>query len=223
VRGHAQGVRESRRSSTIFAIEQTALALFVERGFTDVTAEQIAAAAGISVRTFYRYFPEGKEGVVLLETRRGVDVFLQELRNRPPQELAFVAVREAAIASVRLVDDPTPPNTFGLTEASTVYRQICADQPALVARLIGERQLMLEPLVELVALRMSVDPETDVRPRLLVHAANTAITVGWLTTQANPALERLALLERSFEVLERGMAPAPDTADPARVPLRHAG
>src|ERR1700730_1094991 len=38
-------------------LEDVALRLFEARGFGDVTVEDVAAAAQISVRTFYRYFP----------------------------------------------------------------------------------------------------------------------------------------------------------------------
>ena len=45
-------------------LQQCALALFEERGFDEVTVEEVAAAAGVSHMTFYRHFPT-KESVVL--------------------------------------------------------------------------------------------------------------------------------------------------------------
>jgi hypothetical protein len=143
--------------------------------------------------------------VVLLETRRGVGLFVQALRKRPPQEPAVVAVREAALESIRLVDQPPPPDeSYGLAQERQLYNQIAAGKSALIARMIGERVLLIEPLVELVALRMSVDPNIDVRPRLLVHAANAAITVAWLTAAANPEIDRCSLLKDAFDILENG-------------------
>jgi AcrR family transcriptional regulator len=195
--------------ATTYAIERAALALFVERGLDVVTAEQVAEASGISVRTFFRHFPEGKQGVLLLETRRGVELLKQALRRRPPHEPALVAMREAALESVRLLDEPSGPDeTYGREQAMQLFSQIVAKHPDLLARLMGERQLLMEGLVGLVALRMSVDPDTDVRPRLLVHSADAAIAGAWFIAYANPHLDRCALLEEAFEVLETGMSTA---------------
>ena len=38
-------------------LSHVALALFLERGFDHTTVDDIAAAAGISRRTLFRYFP----------------------------------------------------------------------------------------------------------------------------------------------------------------------
>ncbi|MGD9704252.1 MAG: TetR family transcriptional regulator [Acidimicrobiia bacterium] len=202
------GVRTRQRVATLYAIERVALGMFVDRGFDSVTAEQIAEAAGISVRTFYRHFPEGKEGVVLLEARRGGDLFRDALIRRPPHEAAMVALRHAAIDSVLRIDDvDVPVASFGVEESQQVLRQITEGNAPLLARLFGERVLMLESLVALVALRMSVDPTVDVRPRLFVHAVHAAITASWLTSQANPELAVVDVLAQALDVLEAGLDP----------------
>jgi AcrR family transcriptional regulator len=202
--------RVQRGLAAAYAIEQAALALFVERGYVNTTAQDIARAAGVSVRTFFRHFPSGKQGVMLLETRRHVDELERALRRRPPQERALTAMREALRDTFREIQDPE--SRYGREEASKVYDQIAAGQPDLIARMMGERQLMMESLVEPVALRMSLDPDTDVRPRVLVHSVHAAIMVAWLIGLNSRNLDLEELVEAALDVLEQGMAHAMEPA-----------
>src|SRR5256714_15180185 len=47
---------ERRKTQTRREIAETALALFARDGYDNVSGEAIAAEAGVSLRTFYRYF-----------------------------------------------------------------------------------------------------------------------------------------------------------------------
>jgi len=61
-------------------IEATALHLFMERGFDETTVADIAEAAGISNRTFFRYFA-AKEDVVFADHAEEVERFKAALRE----------------------------------------------------------------------------------------------------------------------------------------------
>ncbi|UOE21954.1 TetR family transcriptional regulator [Thermobifida halotolerans] len=73
------------------------MALFLERGFEATTVDQIAEAAGISRRSFFRYFAT-KEDVVLGDLiDRGHRVH-SALTARPAEEEPWTAVRAAFLA-----------------------------------------------------------------------------------------------------------------------------
>ncbi len=74
--GDTTGARARKRQQIRQHIEDCALRAFSERGFDDVTVEQICAAAGVSPATFYRYFG-AKEEVVFAYR----DEFLAALRD----------------------------------------------------------------------------------------------------------------------------------------------
>jgi AcrR family transcriptional regulator len=205
VKGSDAASEHSSRALTLRVIESAAFGLFVDKRFGDVTAEEIANAAGISVRTFYRYFPEGKEGVVLRRARAAVQDLVDALKRRPPQESAPVALREAVLNVAREWNSSEPTLSQPAIEiSSNLYSQIAMQDSALLARLIGERILLLEPIVEQLALRLAVDPTVDVRPRLMAHAANSAVTAAWFATQIDPSLDWLDLIGASLEVLGTG-------------------
>jgi AcrR family transcriptional regulator len=92
-----------RRQEVARVIENAALALFAARPIGEVTVDEIATAAGIGVRTLYRYFP-AKEDVFRAYPRRVAQQLADLLRARPSTESPFEAMREAFC---ELQPDPT--------------------------------------------------------------------------------------------------------------------
>jgi AcrR family transcriptional regulator len=84
--------RARKRAATKHAIQQHALRLFAEKGYDATTVDEIAAAAGVSHMTFFRYFPR-KEDVVEWDE---YDPLLEELvAARPPEEPPLTALHGA--------------------------------------------------------------------------------------------------------------------------------
>lgn len=81
----ASPIRVRKRANETLRIVKVALQLFLERGLDQVTAEEIAEAACISRRTFFRYFPS-KDDVLALVHRRSMERVAAVWRERPAEE-----------------------------------------------------------------------------------------------------------------------------------------
>jgi TetR/AcrR family transcriptional regulator, regulator of mycofactocin system len=198
MRGNPFDVFGERGIATMEVVELAALREFVTRGYAETTAEHIAAAAGVSIRTYFRYFPRGKEDVMVLQFRRWMHELGQAVSARPEPEPAWTAIREA-VRTIPLLGD------VGLsTEAINLHHQVAVLHPDLHAGLTGHHLVLAEPLVESVALRMGVDANATIRPRLMVHSMLGAALVVWLTSLADSERDPFALFEEALDALESG-------------------
>lgn len=90
----AMGLRERTRNAVRAQLADAALKLFVEQGFEATTVEQIAAATGLSRRSFHRYFA-GKEDVLGQWSGEMAERLATALASRPLQESPWLALRRA--------------------------------------------------------------------------------------------------------------------------------
>lgn len=66
-------------------LEQAALALFLEQGFSETTVPQIAERAGLTTRTFFRHFADKRE--VLFAGDDAVPALFHQLLTRTPAQV----------------------------------------------------------------------------------------------------------------------------------------
>ncbi|SOD85914.1 transcriptional regulator, TetR family [Streptomyces sp. Ag109_G2-15] len=85
---------ERRKAETRMEIARAAAALFVRQGLRATRAEDIAQAAGIAPRTFYRYFASKEEAVAPLYAA-GAQRWTQAVREAPPTLTVPEALRHA--------------------------------------------------------------------------------------------------------------------------------
>jgi AcrR family transcriptional regulator len=90
-------LHEQRRRSTHEALRRAALASFASKGFANVTVTELARAAGVTERTFFRHFPT-KEAVLFQDYETQVEWLSEALAQRPASESVFDAVL-ASVAS----------------------------------------------------------------------------------------------------------------------------
>lgn len=98
------GLRARKRLATRRAISQVADRLFLERGFENVTVDEIAAAAGIGRMTVFNYFPR-KEDMFFDRDEEGREAVREALSQRDPSESPIETLR---LLAHRLVAQQAP-------------------------------------------------------------------------------------------------------------------
>lgn len=93
-------LRNASRETLRAEIGEVAFRVFAERGFDQVTATEVAAAAGISRASFFRYFESKEDAVFVVQEEIGVDV-AEALAGRPEGEDAWTALRRAIDIALR--------------------------------------------------------------------------------------------------------------------------
>lgn len=91
------GRREQHKAATRRSLQDAARRKFEEHGYARTTVRDIAAAAGVTERTFFRYFPS-KEDLVLGEILDMIPVFQDHVRGRPAEESPYTAVLNVTLA-----------------------------------------------------------------------------------------------------------------------------
>ncbi|HEU5127542.1 MAG TPA: TetR family transcriptional regulator [Glycomyces sp.] len=161
-------LRERTRRAVRSEIAATAMRLFAEQGFEATTVDQIAAAAGISRRSFFHYFGT-KEDLVLGDTAGLGESIRDVLEARPAEESAWSALR-AALMTLRSGDDPA---------ADLAHARLCREAPSLRARKLEKYLHWQELLAPDVQRRLGL-PATeapDPRARAFVSAALSCLDV----------------------------------------------
>ncbi|WP_162986921.1 TetR/AcrR family transcriptional regulator [Sphingomonas paeninsulae] len=108
------------------SVSQAVLALFVETGTTQFSVKQLAEHAGVSERTFYRYFPR-KEDVVRPVLSAGASQLSDLLIHRDDSESLTVAI-SGAFAASWWADSPIESQTLRrLMKETEVFRAVWLD------------------------------------------------------------------------------------------------
>lgn len=184
---------ERRKAATERDIAAAAAALFAEQSVAGVTAEQIAARAGVSVRTFYRYFARKEDAITPILTigaRRWQEA-LAQVGNRPLREQVPAAI-EAQLTEGEGLELDTMLSVLRGLEDDTVLRDVW-----LRVNDDSERRLR-------VILHERGVAEWDAR--LLAAVATDAVRVGLEQWAADPTGPRPAVRAvDAFRALSPGL------------------
>jgi AcrR family transcriptional regulator len=195
------GLREAKKQETRREIADTAMRLFVQRGFDHVTVAEVAAAARVSEKTVFNYFPT-KEDLFFDEVPEREAALVAAIRGRKAGESVVTALRRLQVAECPRLCSP----------GFAIFARIIEESPALQAK-------ELEVMAQLSkALATTIRDELRVRQidaeiaatmlvgvhRLLFRNARAQALAG---RQGPAAVRRLrADLERAYRYLEHGLS-----------------
>ena len=197
-------LRERKKLATRRSLRRIAFQLAAERGFSNVTVEDIAAAAEVSTRTFFNYFPS-KEAALFGNDPERVDALREQIAHAAPGESALDALRVAMSSDAQAVAEEL--TELGGDPASWLRRakEAHAD-PHLRAARAAQMALVERAITEGLAQRLGTDPDTDPYPALLAATAagvfRTSITF-WAASGGTTPLDRL--IDLAFQALGDGL------------------
>ncbi|OBF63634.1 TetR family transcriptional regulator [Mycobacterium sp. 852002-50816_SCH5313054-b] len=197
------GLRERKKADTRRALSDAALNLAFERGMENVTRDEIANVAGVSLRTFNNYFNGKYEALAYRQTER-LRHGISTLRQRPAAEPLWTALEHAVLKPLE--------EDFG--DMYGAENQVPSRKD-----LVEVRKLLMNPQVrnalpqdlfdewlEVIAERTGTDPEHDLYPRLVVavvRAVGEAAAEAYV--RADPPVAITDLIRDGFAAVSSGL------------------
>jgi AcrR family transcriptional regulator len=136
--------RQAHKQRTERALQQAALALFAEKGYDDTTTDEIAEQAGVSPRTFFRYFPT-KESVLFAGSYGWYQTFTEHFLAQP------LSISDIAAAHQTLVE--LAPELAKRRKALGLYERAVASSVTLRGGVQDHVQQDIATLAEAIAQR----------------------------------------------------------------------
>jgi len=194
------GLRETKKQETRREIADTAMRLFVQRGFDRVTVAEVAAEARVSEKTVFNYFPT-KEDLFFDEVPEREDAIVETVRSRTPGESVVAALRRLQAGECPRL----------CSQGFAVFARIIEESPALQAK---ELEVMAQLTTTLAG---ALRDEAGVHEVDAQIAAGMLVGVHWqlfrsartqaLTGRHGPAAVRKLRsdLDRAYRLLEHGL------------------
>ena len=185
------GLRERRKERVRADMVSAAFGLFSERGFERTTVDAIAERAGVSRRTYFRYFPT-KEAVVLHAHNERLTLFESFLREAAGPT-GVDAVRQCCVRMARRYMDQR--------ESLLAVDRLVRSTPTLVAHELEQDREYEAAMARAIYQRDPKRGAALLRARLLAGACMGLVRAtlrGWFDAGSNDDLVRLA--RRAFRL-----------------------
>lgn len=224
------GRRDRKKQATHRALRNAALELVAERGYANVTVEDIAEAADVATRTFFNHFPSKESAVIGADPER-IEHLRLTLLERPPEESPLEALRAVTVEYATVIDQELDDLGEG---REAWFRRLCIvrGDPDLLGAYVGHISEVERILVSALAERLGRDRLHDPYPALVTAAVLAAGRVAALYWSANGGAGSLAeLTGAAIDSLAGGLVDAttfdsvrrPAARGPRRSPPRSPG
>jgi AcrR family transcriptional regulator len=190
------GLREQHKQTTRLALEDAALKRFARDGFDQTSVDAIAADAGVSPRTFFRYFATKDE--VLDMGREARQAMLRDtVRDLDPDLPVQDVVRRAVVALAAGFQDDR--------ERVELRQRAAESSPVLRGRLFDTFVSWEHTLAAALADRPGVDRDTSETLAAVGIAMFRTATARWVR---GPGSELPALVSSAFGTLSSSPWPS---------------
>ena len=205
-------LRERKKLATRRSLRRHALDLVAQRGFANVTVEDIAEAADVSPRTFFNYFPS-KEAVLFGADPDRAASLRDRLVREAPGASALDALRIVIAEDAQAVADELRELGGDPVDWLRRMKEARAD-PHLRAAHAAQMALVERAATEGLAQRLGADPDQDPYPALLAASGATVFRASisfW--AGSGGAVPLTQLIDLAFGALADGL--------PENCALRH--
>jgi mycofactocin system transcriptional regulator len=194
--GHREGTRGRPASTSRQDVARAALDLFARQGYDETTVDEIAAAVGISRRTFFRYF-ESKPDVVWGEFDAELGRLRDRLAEAPDSEPLMDVLRRSVIATNRF--------GAGALDELRIRMVLIGSVPTLVAHSAVRYEEWCEVVATFAASRLGGSPD-DLGPQTVARAALGAAMAAFACWARDDDGDLAVEVDRAFCLLATGFS-----------------
>jgi TetR/AcrR family transcriptional regulator, regulator of mycofactocin system len=189
-------------------LQQIALRLFTEHGFDNTTIDQIAAEAGVSERTFFRYFST-KASVLWTEFETEVAAIRAALSAAPDEVPMMDAIREAVVSANHYRAEDVPQMRQLMNLIATV--------PALSSSAAGQYEAWEQAISEFAGRRLG-QPSGSLYPLAIGRATLAACRAAYDRWSIRADADLTVYLDAVLTALAAGFGGPWSSAGPSAVP-----
>jgi AcrR family transcriptional regulator len=215
----APGRREANKRATRQALQQAADRLFAQQGYAATTVRDIAQAAGVTERTFFRYFT-GKDELIIDEALGWLPDLRERLRTRPASEDPVTALRRSVLGlASSLASSPRPSLLWLYAEGPPGARNTLL-RPGVALKIEADLAEVIRKRLERSGQASAIDNEylADILARTTLALIRSVLIRDWqLRTDGDRKRPSAAtLINQAFSTLQIPLTARSTPRAPAR-------